>query len=275
MRVVLLTSNYHLGANVAARNFLESSLLKKNGIEVVGIVSASTFSISQHGFKIMWRFLKTSGFCFFCCTVFVRTWQTLAMKFARIFVDVRRRKFLEINELAQIHKISYLAVDQINSTQALDFVRKCKPDYLVSCLLLQIVKKELLAVPHLGAINFHPALTQKHRGGFTSFWALLNQWRAGGATIHFMTEKVDAGKIILQRRFLIKRHDTLHSIDQRSARIGGILLAKALVKLKRQQKIEVFVSKFGKVFSMPRPVDFSRFREMGKKIILLRHLFDI
>lgn len=275
MRVVLLTSNYHLGANVAIRSLLESPLLKKHGIEIAGIVSASTFSINRRGFKIMWRFLKTSGFRFFCRTVLVRGWQTFLMKLARVFVKTNHRKFFEVSELARTHKVPYLAVEQINSPKALAFTKRCEPDYLVSCLLLQIVRKELLTVPRLGSINFHPALTQKHRGAFTSFWALLNHWRMSGATVHFMNEKLDAGNVIMQRRFVIRRSDTLHSIDQRSARLGGILLAKALVKLKRQEKTEVFVSKLGRVFSMPRPVDFSRFREMGKKIILFRHLFEI
>ncbi|MCF7846034.1 MAG: hypothetical protein K9L85_02240 [Candidatus Peribacteraceae bacterium] len=275
MRVVLLTSNYHLGANVAVRNFLESPLLRKHNIKVVGIVSAATFSVNRPGIKLMWRLLKTSGLRFFVRTVFVRIWQTLAMKFAHFFVPDTHRKFFEVGELAKTHKIPYLATEQINSARALGFVRKLRPDYLVSALLLQIARKELLAIPSIGAINFHPALTQDHRGAFTSFWALLNRWRAGGVTIHFMTEKVDAGKVILQRRFKIRRSDTLHSIDQRSARIGGILLVKALAKLQRRQKVDTFVSKLGKVFSMPRSVDFLRFRKMGKKVILFRHLFEI
>ncbi|MFH0834610.1 MAG: formyltransferase family protein [Patescibacteria group bacterium] len=274
MRVVVLTSNYHLGANVAVRKFLENPLLKKNGIEVVGIVSAATFSLNRPGFKIMWRFLMTSGLRFFWRTVFVRIWQTVWMKLARFFVPDSRRRYFEMSELAQIHRIPYLAVNRINSARALDFVKKLQPDYLVSALLLQIVKKELLAVPRLGSINFHPALTQQHRGAFTSFWALLNHWRAGGATVHFMTEEVDAGQVILQRRFRIHRSDTLHTIDQRSARLGGLLLAKALVKLQKRGKPNL-IAKLGEVFSMPRPIDFSRFRQMGKKIILFRHLFEV
>ncbi len=275
MRVVLLTSNFHLGANVAVRTFLEHPALKKNDIEVVGIVSAATFALNRPGFKIMWRFLTSSGLSFFFKTVFVRTWQTLAMKFARVFVPNRNRKYFEVSELARQKKIPYLAVQRINSKEVLDFVKDHNPDYLVSGLLLQIVKKPLLEIPHLGAINFHPALTQRHRGSFTSFWTLLNRWHRSGATVHFMTEGLDSGKVILQRRFLIRRNDTLHCIDQRSARLGGILLAKALVKLQRKQKADLLIHQLGKVFSLPRVADVRRFEQMGKKIIQFRNLFDV
>lgn len=275
MRVVILTSNYHLAANTLVKSLLENKLLKKHKIEIVGIVSAATFDFTKRSLKVMWRFLKKSGFWFFTKTILISIIQRLNMLFARIFLPDRRRKYFEVFELAKKYKIPYISVSNINSKTSLGFMKKLKPDYLVSCLLLQIVKKPLLNLPKKGAINFHPALIQKHRGIFTSFWALLKNWRRFGATVHFMTEKVDQGKIIIQRRLFIRRSDTVNCINLRSAKLGGKMLAKALVKLKKNKTKALFSNELGKVFSMPTTKDVNNFIKKGKELIKTKNLFDV
>lgn len=274
MRVILLTSDYHLNANVAVKAFLEHPLIKKHSIEVVGMVSASVFSFNQRGFKKMHRFAKRVGFSFFVKSVLTRIWQTFMMKFGRVFFPNSSRKYFEMDELAKQRKIPYRKVSNINSKEVLHFCQTKNSDYLVSCGLQQIIKKSLLDLPILGAINFHPALVQKHRGVSTSFWTLLKRWRFGGATVHFMTEGIDDGKVILQKRFLIRHNDTIHSIDQHGGRVGGALLVKALVKLKHKQARLILFKKLGKLFLAPHIKDIKIFKKTGKRIIHFRNLFD-
>lgn len=275
MRVIILTSDHHLNANIALKAFLENPLLKKNKIDVVGIVSVSMFSFNRRGLKKMKRFMKRVGFSYFIKNVLARIWQMFMMKLGKFFVPDGSRKYFEIDELARQYRLPYLKVDNINSEKVLNFCKKKKPDHLISCGLQQLVKKPLLQVPRAGSINFHPALVQKHRGVSTGFWVLLKGWRFSGVTVHFMTEGIDDGEVILQKRFLIHPRDTIHSIDQRASRIGGNLLVKALVKLKHKKARVILFKNLGKLFHPPRIKDVALFKKIGKRIMHFKNLFEV
>ncbi len=223
MKVILLTTNHNLAANVCVKTFLQNTLLQKYDIEVVGMVITSMFfPLEKKSWKAFFRFIKMSGVSFACKSIVANILQNLKMNFAKNFVPDKKRKYFLLKELARRYGIPVLSTKEINTEEVLAFVSEKNPDYLVSAHLLQIVKKELLAIPHQGSINIHPALFQEHRGVFSSFWMLLRNRRQSGATVHFMNEKLDNGKIILQRNFFIQRSDSIHAVDEKAAKLGGI-----------------------------------------------------
>ena len=275
MKVILLTSDYNLPANVAIRDFLENPTLKKQKIDIVGLVSASTFDFNERGFRVMMKFIKKSGFWFFAKSIFSSIWKRLSIGFAKWFIPDSSRTYFSLQELAEKHNIPFLSVEDVNSKTSEAFIKDKKPDYLTSLFLLQILKKNILKLPHKGAINAHPALMQRHRGVFTSFWALLKNWRHGGATVHFMTEKVDEGKVILQKRFFVHPSDTIYSVNYKSAKICSQLILKALLKLKRNEKYGFFLKKAGRFFTMPSEKDIQMFYQKGRSLMTVREFFRI
>ncbi|MCK5460596.1 hypothetical protein KAI58_01280 [Candidatus Gracilibacteria bacterium] len=272
MKIILLTSDYHLAANIAIDTFFQK---RTSNIEILGIISASTFCFDERSFRISWKFLKRSGLRFFVKTVLTNIWQTILLKIGKYFFHEQKREFFEIEELSKKNNIPFLKVSNINSKNVKNFIKKHSPDYIVSCLLLQLVKKNILELPRKGAINFHPALFEFHRGGFTSFWTLFKNRKKSGATVHFMTEKLDEGKIILQKNFLVKQSDSIFCINRKSAQLGGRLLVKALIKLGKREKLENFQKRLGKIFTMPTKKQTYLFRKKGKKIIHLKDLFRV
>ena len=275
MKVVILTSDWYLSPKIAIKKFLENSLLKKYNIQVVGIISASNFKFNKRTYKTIHNFIKKSGLIFFIKNACVHIWQTIIVKFARFFIPNVNRNYFDIKELATIHSIPYIHVSDINKKTSEKFLKKLKPDYLVSCLLLQIVKKNILKIPKKGSINFHPALTQKHRGIFSSFWVLVKNWKRAGATVHFMTEKIDDGKIIIQKRFFIHKSDTVNSINEKTAILGGDLLVRALIKLKRKKTKGFILKNLGQLFSTPSGAALKKFKKRGRLIIRLKDFFKI
>ena len=275
MKIVLLTSDYHLSANIAVKTFLNSPFLKKHDIQVVGMISSSPYKVGNGTWKKMRSFMKRTGWSFSIKTIITILWKKIEIKFGKWFVPNKSREYFEIDELAHQHDIPFLEVKDINSPRAKEFMRKFKPDYLVSCFLLQIVDKEVLKIPAKGAINAHPALIQKHRGTFTSFWAILKNWKKSGATVHFMTEKPDKGLVILQRYFFVHPSDTIYCINKKSAQLGASLLVKALIKLKRNEAIGYIMKQFGQMFRMPKMEDVKNFYRRGKSLIKVRDFFEI
>ncbi|MCF7831237.1 hypothetical protein K9M41_04595 [Candidatus Gracilibacteria bacterium] len=275
MRVVLLTTNYYLAANTAVKAFLQNTLRKKYDIQVVGIIGTTMLPFNKYSWRQMRRFLKQAGIKFFLKSIITNFWRHLCIQFAKYCIPDKNRDFFEVEELAEKNHVSFLSVENINSPEAREFIRSKNPDYLVSCLLLQVLKKPVLDLPLEGAINFHPALFQDHRGTFSGFWALLKNLKRSGATVHFMTEKLDNGKVVLQRPFFVRPSDTIYCLDQRSARLGGNLLVKALVKLKKKKAKTFWIKKMSQVFTMPTQKEVAIFEKRGKKIIKWRDFFRV
>jgi len=58
-----------------------------------------------------------------------------------------------------------------------------------------------LNIPKIGVLNRHNALLPKNRGRLTPFWVLYKGETETGVSIHFVTEDLDAGDIIVQKKF--------------------------------------------------------------------------
>ena len=269
MKVILMVSDYNLAANVAVREFLSAKKVRNGDIEVVGILEATTFRI---GDKTSWkraeRLLRLSGFRFFMKTSLLNHWQKMFLRWQKYMMADRDRDIFEIKELASQNNIPLLRVDSINDEFSRDFIKKHDPDYLVSALLLQKVSKRVLDLPREGSINFHPALFHQHRGTWSAFSAIFHNFKTWGATVHMMTENFDEGKIILQKRFGIKADESIFSVSQKSAKVGGKLLVKALLRLKYKNKfVTLKKNALAKLSTTPNRNHIKKLKKMNKKMI--------
>ena len=86
------------------------------------------------------------------------------------------------------------------------------PDLIISCYNPKIIPKEELTVP---AINFHPGFLPLNRGMFPHIWPLVDGSFAG-VTLHWISDKLDAGDIIAQERVAVTPRDTGGSIEEKT-----------------------------------------------------------
>lgn len=87
-------------------------------------------------------------------------------------------------------------------------IRTAAPDLLFSFYYRSMLKNEVLGIPRLGALNLHGSLLPKYRGRAPVNWALVKGETETGVTLHFMTEKPDAGDIVGQAAVPIAFDDT-------------------------------------------------------------------
>ena len=64
-------------------------------------------------------------------------------------------------------------------------------------------------------VNIHPSLLPKYKGLNTHQKALKNNEKYSGCTVHYVADKVDSGKIILQKKVKIKRKDSLNTLAKK------------------------------------------------------------
>jgi len=80
-------------------------------------------------------------------------------------------------------------------------------------------------------INIHPSLLPKYKGLNTYQRVLDNKEKYSGCTVHYVNSKLDAGKIILQKRVKIFKNDTSQKLSKRILKQEHLLYPKALEKI--------------------------------------------
>jgi phosphoribosylglycinamide formyltransferase-1 len=88
--------------------------------------------------------------------------------------------------------------------EKLDFKKYKGYDLVFSFKTKIIFPEYFLKSTKLYNINFHPALP-KYPGSGGGAWAILNNDKYSGVTVHFINNKIDNGRIILVKKFKIKK----------------------------------------------------------------------
>ncbi len=76
-------------------------------------------------------------------------------------------------------------------------------------------------------LNIHPSLLPRHRGLDTHRRALEAGDREHGATVHFVTEELDAGPAVIQYRMPVHSRDSVETLVERVHRGEHVILPRA------------------------------------------------
>ena len=80
-------------------------------------------------------------------------------------------------------------------------------------------------------LNVHPSLLPKYAGGMDTNVheeVLRNKDKETGCTIHFVTDKVDGGPILIQKRCLVESDDTVESLKSKVQKLEGEAFLEAI-----------------------------------------------
>ena len=80
-------------------------------------------------------------------------------------------------------------------------------------------------------LNIHPSLLPKYKGLNTHKRVLKNREKFSGCTVHFVSSKLDSGKIILQKRVKISKKETEVSLAKKILIQEHRLYPKAILKI--------------------------------------------
>ena len=141
-----------------------------------------------------------------------------------------------IIEMANALNLPTFIIDTPNNINFLDSLKKIKPDIIIN-QSQNILRKELLSIPTIGAINRHNALLPNNRGRLTPFWVKFKKENKTGVSIHFVNENIDAGDIIYQEKFEVKSKDSIEDVVNKNYKVAYHAMLKALEKLENGEKI--------------------------------------
>lgn len=111
---------------------------------------------------------------------------------------------------------------------ALETLAAFQPDVICVSCFSRIIPPAILNLPKFGALNLHPSLLPRYRGPMPLFWQFRNGEARTGATLHFMSERVDAGDILLQTEVEFPDGIGGAEAEELCAEAGGRLMVEGL-----------------------------------------------
>ncbi|MFS1564082.1 MAG: phosphoribosylglycinamide formyltransferase [Candidatus Arsenophonus phytopathogenicus] len=145
--------------------------------------------------------------------------QSIAAKISAVFSDNPTAYGLERAKQAAIPTVVMQKTDYADNhaydASLMTEIARYKPDLIVLAGYMRILKPRFVS-HYLGKIiNIHPSLLPKYPGLDTHRKALANGDKEHGTSIHFVTEKLDSGPIILQAKVPIFAGDQPQDIIAR------------------------------------------------------------
>ena len=77
-------------------------------------------------------------------------------------------------------------------------------------------------------LNIHPSLLPKYKGLNTHKRVLKNKEKFSGCTVHYVTNKLDSGRVILQKKVRIIKTDNEKTLRKKILKIEHLLYPKAI-----------------------------------------------
>lgn len=163
--------------------------------------------------------------------------------------------FSSVRQLAERHGIKVLTSD-INLPENLELLREIAPDFILSFYYRNMIHREVLHIPRLGALNLHGSYLPKYRGRVPVNWAVINGETETGATLHYMVEKPDAGEIVDREKVTIAFTDTAFDVFNKVTEAAIKVIGRSWPMLRdgRAPRIPMDL-KLGSYFGGRKPAD--------------------
>ena len=147
-----------------------------------------------------------------------------------------------ISNNKRAYGIKYAKKNKIK-IKIIDFTKKHEINHLLKILkfnntkliclagFLKILSKDFIKSFKGKIINIHPSLLPRYKGLNTHERVLENNEKFTGCSVHFVNEKLDGGKIILQKKIKILKKDDVKSLRNRVLKEEYKLYPKSIIKI--------------------------------------------
>lgn len=156
---------------------------------------------------------------------------------ASIQIVISNKEDAYILERARNHNLRALFLDQ-NGWSRLEYdqqlsttLKQYAPDLILLIGWMKILSREFVHEWKGRIWNVHPSLLPKHAGGMdlNVHQAVLDAHETEtGCTIHEVDAGVDTGKIILQKKCIVKPNDTAETLKTKVQKLEGEAFIEAL-----------------------------------------------
>jgi len=115
--------------------------------------------------------------------------------------------------------------------EILELLKKRKINLICLAGFMRILSKNFIQSFKGQILNIHPSLLPKYKGLNTHERAIKNKDRYSGCTVHFVSAKLDSGKIIIQKKVKINKKDTPRTLANKVLAEEHKLFPEAILKI--------------------------------------------
>ena len=115
--------------------------------------------------------------------------------------------------------------------EILKLLKKRKINLICLAGFMKILSKSFIQNFKGQILNIHPSLLPKYKGLNTHERAINNKDSYSGCTVHFVSSKLDSGKIISQKKVKIYKKDTPRTLANKVLAEEHKLYPKAILKI--------------------------------------------
>jgi len=146
--------------------------------------------------------------------------------------NVREAKGLKYADQFDIKKKIFNFQD-IKDTEKkiLTLLKKEKINFICLAGFMKILSKDFIKKFDGKIINIHPSLLPKYKGLNTHHKVIINKDKFSGCTVHYVTEKLDSGKIIMQKKIKVTTKDNSTSLAEKVLKQEHKLYPAAIMKI--------------------------------------------
>ena len=118
-----------------------------------------------------------------------------------------------------------------SENRLINLLKKNKIELICLAGFMKILSKNFIENFEGKIINIHPSLLPKYKGLNTHQRVIENNEKFSGCSVHWVTPKLDSGKIILQKRLKVAKNDNAQTLAKKILKQEHILYPKAIIKL--------------------------------------------
>jgi len=116
----------------------------------------------------------------------------------------------------------------LNSDKTLELIKQCSPDQIIIFGTSLLGTKFLDLYPDQ-ILNLHVGLSQFYRGSSCNFWPIYDlKPQLLGATVHFVSKRIDAGNILIQDTISLDENDSEFILMTKPIILGTKLMIEAI-----------------------------------------------
>lgn len=207
MNILILTSKKHIYANYVLKALFGSGMFDGHKVAIFeqkSIIPGKSFLLG------LLVYLRRAGF-----------WYVLNQFAKQKFFSNASKKALQRKDVENIYypflackycTVSLQKGDSVTTMKTRGRIRACNPDLILSVFSKEIIPQDIISLPRYGCINVHPSMLPTYRGVSPTFWALANQEKTHGCTLHYIDATIDTGAIIAQETVPIHEIKSEHEL---------------------------------------------------------------
>ena len=137
------------------------------------------------------------------------------------------------------HDIDCQVTEQINDSDSITWAKEKNPDVVFCFGWSRLLSEEIIDVPKIGVVGFHPTALPKNRGRHPLIWTLVLGLEETASTFFLMDAGADSGDILSQQKIPVTEDDNAQSLYEKVEQTAENQLAELVTELQSDNYVRI------------------------------------